>query len=1686
MTEIAQTDDSGESAMETVSPSVSAGAQQDTPAPQPVEQPTVSDDELPTIDEAAANSNQKSLPTIDEASSAYTDKEHPTFQRAFLNLHNPLNSPQELTDAQRVWTQNSYIGDVFKQFGVGYIKNAQENLNLEPDTIKSIQDFGAWKDFAAGEDKINKSFMDGTVIPAVRSMYESMRHTFVTNPVLGAAQLGNLMQTTYMTAPFAGAESAAEQLGKETGTGGALPAALEYLSQTAEGLRAFSGEGMAAAHGIPEPVLSAKAHGVLDGEGIFSGAKDPTPDQAKAMSDAESQLPRVVTPAKEMLSNIHTVARGIDPETFASYDSLSARKEAMLDQYHGLREQRDTALEQTQSPYRAEIDAMQRELDKKTPPKKAAGYPKKIAELLDKEQDWHQQEGSTETLEMADVRQKMQDINYQLQDIAKTGKVAEAYSRAAEKMSAENVFGRKPVQDAPQVEEPATKSEPLATNDATGIEGESKDKLNDDTKTVDDQHAAISTDVAKQLTAVGRSSEEANAVGELIASHYKTVAEMGWAKGTPEEIYQKHAAEIKTGKVRAKVLAQNAEGKTFLQKAKGKIRLGVESAKNVISLFKTADASTFVHELGHHWLDEMMKFSEDAGAPQSIKDHAETVNKWLGVKDGEEISTRQHEKFARGFERYMMEGVAPSQKLSRVFANFKKWLSNIYQTVNKLNSPITDDIRNVFDRLIVSDPVKTTIAPDRAPGEMLADIHEKEAAETPPSEAAKVRDSIGKEIDSTIQQHKPEIIDAVKSAEAGNVAETPSGAATDTGESQSQPTGSGAAQEPGTVTSSSGAAGAESGATRSGELGRSDAGGAGSTESDKQPSAHEPITDPESEYVDKAGNIRQDNLNVPEDVKNTLRDLAAQNDDFQSARGGVISLSQRSAMADSLGLNMRDFEPKKPEGVSTSVWADAVQKLTFQATQTVTRIGKEFADNGSEENWTKYLQAKQRLLMVADHFSSITAEAGRTLQVFDKSKMSFTEDVVSLLQHESGKDLFQMQREAKFLSKLDTTAKQARFIQASRKPSFGDMILEYWINGLISGPATHATYAVGNTLLSLWRAVPETAVASGIAKLHDLAGHESSGITVGEVSAKLKAGVESIPSALSAAGSALKSGVTTLLPGEEPWTLPFQTATSNPVRGVMTANKNITWHELGSQVYGAMQGMRDAFVSTGALIKNGGEEGSKLIGLKSSGLGAIPDITIKGVNALPIGTVARIPGRSVAGIHSFFRTVGYSMENAAIAYRGAVKENLTGTEFAARVAESRMNPSDAAMKESRGLATEATLMARGGEFTQALSKITNLSVNLGTVNIAGHEIGMGETKLLKFVDPFVHISSNILDQTLVQRTALGLLSKDMRDDLMGKNGAVTRDMAQARMLVGTALAATAGGLAAEGLMSGSGPSNNHERGIWIAAGNQPHSIKINDIWYDIHRLGPLGMLMSIGADMHDVAHAMGKEDASVVATMLAHAISQNVLDESFMRGPAEIIQAVTDSERYGPQYIRNFASSMIPYSVGMSQITRATDPYTRQTRTVMDAIKAKIPWESQSLMPRRDVWGEPIPNRDVAGVKGLSSIYETRINHDPVNQAFLKLGYYPSQPGRTIRGVKLSEPQYDDYARVAGRLAKQRLNNIVSQPGFSQVPPGKQVEVMRKIIETSREGARQATMMKYPEIMQTAVSNKRKILLGEK
>ncbi len=645
-------------------------------------------------------------------------------------------------------------------------------------------------------------------------------------------------------------------------------------------------------------------------------------------------------------------------------------------------------------------------------------------------------------------------------------------------------------------------------------------------------------------------------------------------------------------------------------------------------------------------------------------------------------------------------------------------------------------------------------------------------------------------------------------------------------------------------------------------------------------------------------------------------------------------------------------------------------------------------------------------------------------------------------------------------------------MQDAQKRNFGRGVLEYFVNALISGPITHITYGVGNEVSSILRAGPETLAAAAIGKVRQAMGREGEVVHAGEALAQYRARYGTIPASVQSAMEAAKTGMTTLLPGEEirpghGALTPFE-GDSNLVTARSMTNAPVSWSEAMGTAYGTVRGIKDAFLVGGTL-------NDRPVGLEYSPHGQIPDVRVGSVN-IPIGTAIRLPGRLVAAEHSFFRTANYAMERSAEAYRIATDEGLTGAARNQRIAEIELNPSDEQMQRWIDASTQATLMGQGGAFVRKMSAMINHEFNVP---------GLGPTPLLKFIDPFTKISGNIIDQSLVHRTPIGLLSPEIRADLMGKNGTIAQDKAQARMLIGTGLAVLSGSLAAQGYVTGSGPSDPKEAAIWQMAGNQPHSVRIGDFYYQVNKLGPYGVLLGITADLYDVAHEASDGDMLKAAMHLQHAFTQNILDESFMKGPSDLIKAVEEPGRYGENYLKSFVSSLTPFSSGLYQINKLRDPYQRETRTVVDAIKAKVPGLSETLMPRRDVWGQELPNRTGAGY--LTSIYVQKVSEDPVNHALLAAQFFPGKVEKKIRNVELTPQEYDDFARIAGTLTKRNLDKVVTSQAFQNLPLGGKQKLIQVVVEQNREIASGIIMYQmYPHIWKDALKQKSQVAIEGK
>ena len=129
----------------------------------------------------------------------------------------------------------------------------------------------------------------------------------------------------------------------------------------------------------------------------------------------------------------------------------------------------------------------------------------------------------------------------------------------------------------------------------------------------------------------------------------------------------------------------------------------MKDGERIISIFKTADRSTFLHEMGHVFFDDIKNLAEMENAPEQLVLDWNKLKEWSEWDDAQGAdNTKAHEKFARGWEAYLREGNAPTKGLQRVFRMFSKWLTRIYRAVTRLGGLPPKEIQDIMARMIAT------------------------------------------------------------------------------------------------------------------------------------------------------------------------------------------------------------------------------------------------------------------------------------------------------------------------------------------------------------------------------------------------------------------------------------------------------------------------------------------------------------------------------------------------------------------------------------------------------------------------------------------------------------------------------------------------------------------------------------------------------------------------------------------------------------------------------------------------------------------------------------------------------------------------------------------------------------------------------------------------------------------------
>lgn len=411
-------------------------------------------------------------------------------------------------------------------------------------------------------------------------------------------------------------------------------------------------------------------------------------------------------------------------------------------------------------------------------------------------------------------------------------------------------------------------------------------------------------------------------------------------------------------------------------------------------------------------------------------------------------------------------------------------------------------------------------------------------------------------------------------------------------------------------------------------------------------------------------------------------------------------------------------------------------------------------------------------------------------------------------------------------------------------------------------------------------------------------------------------------------------------------------------------------------------------------------------------------------------------GGIVAGIHKyaktssrmlltndeFFKTLNYRSSVRAQSLRAARAEGITDKiKLAERIADDM-----AAAFTPQGSARNPVALeyARTATFTNPLDDGMGKSWGKSIQNITN------DHPSARMVVPFVRTPTNIFRYAWKRTPGLNLASRRFRAELLA--GGDRRAVALAQTMTGVAAYSTAYLLATNGTLTGGGPKSKELRAQWIAAGNQPYSIKLPgmDKPMSYRRLDPFAMPFGMIADLVAMDAEMDADTALEHAAAIAASIISNLTSKTYTQGITETLDVISSGDGMRvSKYLGNIAGSFVP------NIARQldTDDTMRETHTLMQELQQRIPGWSDELEARRNILGEPIMKPPGYFNRALNPFTVGIAQADgDVQDELVLLGRNLSMPAEKDGDIELTDRE--EYDNGTGQSPYDRMLQLMSSP----------------------------------------------------
>lgn len=1315
-------------------------------------------------------------------------------------------------------------------------------------------------------------------------------------------------------------------------------------------------------------------------------------------------------------TNIHEAARRIDPEGMGRFDELTQERETRDANLKDLREtaekEAQTALDAFMEPINERGGLLTRAEERKR---------SSLEENLRKARE-------EETPEMRDerfARDRAERSQLSMSDV-----VREAYTKAREQFP--DTPAVSPVD--PQFHATLLDSQgrqftiepnPGGGFDVTGPNGKSwSENFAGAMRQVDaskaagevDKFLAPGTSIADHITAkgvlAGRPIEDARLIGDLWQAYYENRAQaFKGTRGTGRDMFNEERPDIQ-------FITQAESG---VKVPRGRIARGfTDLARSLIGLTEHQNASTLIHESAHFFLSNLVKDAAHPDAPPGMKADMSATLEWLKSKGN--ITETMHEQWAKGFERYVMEGQAPSTALARVFEQFKQLLTDIYQKLSAAGR-INDTMRGVYDRLLAKDTRETIITPDatatmRDLGLLQKDfdvLHQEDAArlaqndKAKPEDLARAADLMRAERDSVGETMTTEFNNGRRRARtsgafAAAVREARRLKAEDIARRDAERAG----VAPGDETGLGSEPVREGNVTEDGKV---VVGGA----VDKTPVPSNPREgfQPAATRVTNAdGSARIENIWTPDDALKAIR--------IDDSLGPKEPLTERQAvdLAEAIGVSV-DEVMARGESIGKAYTKEEIDRLTKMITAAEAHLHdlmRVLDDEKTPDRALEMAQSISRVEMLHGLAFNAGGEwglAGQALQRLKAATGVSTGSILnSLLHRVTGRDYESLLQLAALGRNLNSTSAIGQLVRGTRQEMspFGRGVVWWMVNSFLSGTNTHAVYLAGNEIRAILLGPAETAVSATVGAFREALGvGPQDRVYFREVGAQLRGLGMGTWAGLRPAWEAYKAGQQQPLPGAT-------TAHGNPF-------------------------------------------------LVSSPFG--PVLT---------NTVGQ-PLKVVSAIHQFGLVQFYTQYLYQYATRTAIDEGLSGYALSQRIADLQSHPTPALMAEARDLAQQAMYqrVTPYGSLGRSMAAWTDrYAMTKAAFPFTKIGFEMVRETLAK------RTPLGLVDSQIRQDLGLGDLGLGAIGVRGGRPGTMVRGGAKFDEQVGKWILGTgmfAGGLffAAQGITQGHGPDDIEESETHAGRG-QPYSINIGPWSVPLGGLGAPGNLLKFAADVWEVSHHAKQQELEEMAVGYFKAVERAIFDEGFLHSAMSLFDAFKEPGKYGLRFVTNLAMGLVPYGTAISQINREwIDPYSKEIAPglagLFDMIRARFPGLSKNVPNKPDMFGEPIPSR---------GIRYTRHEDDPVYNWLKELGIYPGKIDRSVWGVRLTEEQYNQFEQLAGMYTKEFLTGAV-EGGVQDMTKGGQIWYLGRQTQRARKFARQQVAIESADKLNDIVAKAHKL-----